>query len=161
MNNNNEKFEASLEFHISKAKVLLLLIPVVLLALGSIYVVLFSRQVSVKIYMVLLTVIVGAVLIKIYKKLKKDTDAPVFTFDSNGIYHKGWDKEFISWDNVRLIWSRPYCYPRRLCIETIDQSPDEFPRSVLFPWVTPGFNDAWRFITVHHPEKLEGKSRFS
>ena len=161
MNNSNENFEARLEFRISKAKVQLLLVPVVIMPLGSIYVVLFSKQVSVKIYVVLLTVIVGAVLIKIYKKLIRDADAPVFTFDSNGIYHKEWDNEFISWDNVRRIWSRPYCYPRRLCIETNDQSPDEFPRSVLFPWFTPGFNDAWKFITVHHPEKLEGTSRFS
>jgi hypothetical protein len=160
MNNNDEKFEARLEFRISKARVLLLLVPVVVMALGSIYVVLFSKQVSVKIYVVLLSVIVGAVLIKIYKKLIRNTDAPILIFDANGIYHNGWGTEFISWDNIRLIWSRPYCYPRRLCIETNDQSPAEFPFSVLFPSLTPGFNAAWKYIKVHHPEKLEGTSRF-
>ncbi len=160
-NSNDEKSETMLEFRISKAKVFMLLIPVVAMVFGSIYVVISSKQISVKIYVILLTIIVSTTLIRICKKLIKDVDNPALIINSNGIYSKGWDTEFISWDNVRLIWSRPYCFPRRLCIETNDQSPADFPHSLFFAALTPGFKDAWKFIKIHHPEKLKGLSRFS
>jgi len=152
---NEDKLEVRLEFYISKAKLILLLLLPIIVTLSCVYVLLFSTQLSAKVYVALMTIIVITIFAIIAKNLIKNIGAPALIFDTEGIYLKRWNSEFIPWSNVKFIWSRPYSYPRRLCIETIDQSPSEFPRSVLFSALTPGFKEAWNYLNIYHPGKLE------
>lgn len=149
-----------LEFFISRAMLLPIILTVILMVLASVYVILISNQISVKVLVVLLALIVSTTLGIACMKLLKLSNAPVLTIGPEGIQYKNWNENIIPWSNIRVIWSRKYFYPRWLCIETNDQSPAELPKRVAFTYFTPGFSDAWDYIKTNYPDKLEGQSKF-
>jgi len=152
--------DAKLEFRLSKLK-LSVFVPLALLMLWLGYLMLSSNQIIGRIVGCFnIIVFLSAILYILYGLTKQNNNMPIIVFDSNGIYLKGFSKQTIPWSNIRLIWKSSMTSPRRLYIESLDQSPSGYPHNLIFTFLTPGFNDAWHFIKTNHPEKLQGTSRF-
>jgi hypothetical protein len=153
--------EAKLEFRLSKLK-LSACIPLGLLMMWVGYLMLISNKIIIGRILggVIIIAFLGALLFILLGFTKKNDNTPIIVFDSNGIYHKGLSKPMIPWDNIRLIWKSSMTFPKILYVETLDQSPNGYPHNLYFTYLTPGFDDAWRFLRTHHPEKLRGTSRF-